>query len=439
MRKWSRLFVAITLGHVTGCQVNSRGMVYTPDPGGSVVVLDGTVAEGGAITDGPERGGQNTDSEVIGIGGTPALGGTAFTEAGVPSGGILSTGGVPLAGGIPATGGLAVLDGSVRPVDGANVGDVPKVGDEASLGGVVAMGGIVSLGGVFATGGIASTGGVVALGGVPGSGGSLVDAQVDTAILVPDTASPDLGLPDLAKDTAKDTAALTLVWSDEFEGEANTRVDAKKWTYVVWEPGQVNNELQRYTRQLENAFQDGDGNLVIRANYSPTVTSRYTSARLETSATFTFRTGRVEVRAKLPAGRGSFPGIVLMGESGNWPGCGELALMEQWGQEKNWFYATAYAGDLSGDTGHVKYPFANATTASEDFHVYSLDWQTDRLVFQVDGNVIVSKPYDSSSPFASIAEYLILDVAVGGTMGGVVDNSAFPMDMVVDYVRVYSY
>ena len=408
MRKWSLLFVAMTLGQVTGCQVDSKGMSYAPDAGGKVAVLDGMVPADGAGKDGPGIGGRTMDGDVV-------------VAGGATTGGILATGGVPLTGGLPATGGTVVLDGSVGKVDVANVGDVARVG------------------GVVNTGGVVITGGVVAPDGGFGSGGHIVDAQVDAPMPVQDTASPDTGLPDIAKDMATDTVALTLVWSDEFEGDANTRADNKKWTYVAWDPGQVNSELQKYTKQLENAFLDGDGHLVIRANYSPVGVNKYTSARLETSGNFAFRTGRIEVRAKLPAGRGSFPGIVLMGETGNWPDCGELALMEQWGQDKSWFYATAYAGNLSGATGNVKYPFPNATTASVDFHVYSLDWQTDRLVFQVDGNVIVSKAYDSSSPFASIFEYIILDVAVGGSMGGVVDNSAFPMDMVVDYVRVYSY
>ena len=128
-----------------------------------------------------------------------------------------------------------------------------------------------------------------------------------------------------------------------------------------------------------------------------------------------------------------------MGTKGSWPDSGELALMEQGGQDKSWFYATAYAGGASGDTGHVRYDFPNATRASGDFHVYSLNWSSDGVVFQVDGSNVASRSYDSTSPFASIPESIVLYLAVGGDLGGAIDDKAFPMDMVVDYVRVYSY
>jgi len=98
--------------------------------------------------------------------------------------------------------------------------------------------------------------------------------------------------------------------------------------------------------------------------------------------------------------------------------------------------ATAGGAD---DTGNVKYTFPDATTASLDFHVYSLDWYTDHIVFQVDGTEITHTTFAASSPFYSIPEYLILDLALGGTMGGTINPNAFPMDMVVDYVRVYSF
>jgi beta-glucanase (GH16 family) len=130
-----------------------------------------------------------------------------------------------------------------------------------------------------------------------------------------------------------------------------------------------------------------------------------------------------------------------MGSTGNWPQCGELAIMEQYGQDKSWFYvsATAGSGSGSGNTGNVKYTFPDATTASLDFHVYSFDWYTDHVVFQMDGIEITRTAFATSSPFYSIPEYLILDLALGGNMGGTIDPNAFPMDMIVDYVRVYSF
>ena len=87
----------------------------------------------------------------------------------------------------------------------------------------------------------------------------------------------------------------------------------------------------------------------------------------------------------------------------------------------------------------MKYTFASTTTASSDFHVYSVDWYADHIVFQVDDIEIARTTFATSSPFYTIPEYLILDLALGGTMGGTIDNNAFPMDMIVDYVRVYSF
>ena len=113
--------------------------------------------------------------------------------------------------------------------------------------------------------------------------------------------------------------------------------------------------------------------------------------------------------------------------------------MEQHGQDKSVVYSTVYAGDGagSGSTDNTPFAFPNATAASSEFHVYSLDWYFDHVVFQVDGQEVLSSSYAPSSPLYKITEYVVLDVALGGDMGGKIDNDAFPMDMVLDYVRVY--
>lgn len=441
MKKWPLFLVAMSLVVSMGCQTNSAGLAQGP-----AGLFDG--GSDGAFDSAP---GPTPDPSKVVDAGAPDV----AVDVPYPSqtGGTVATGGTGGLGQTSLTGGTVVATGgTVVPPDAGSVDQLPSTGGVATGGvatGGVATGGIatggVSTGGVatggVATGGIATggvaTGGIttggVATGGTAtgGTGGQVVDAQPDLS-----TQGPDAG-----------QSTMKLVWWDDFVGDANTRADDKKWTYVEWEPGQVNGELQRYTNRVENAYLDGspEGHMVIHPAYNPLsqTAGRYTSARLETSGNrMTVRTGRVEVRAKLPAGGGSFPGIVLLGTRGNWPACGELALMEQWGQEKSWFYATAYAGDASGSTGNVKYSFRDDGEASSTFHVYSLDWYADRLVFQIDGKTIIDKPYDSSSPFASIPEYLVLDVALGGNMGGTINNADFAnnaMDMVVDYVKVYSF
>ena len=330
-------------------------------------------------------------------------------------------------------------------IDAAGMAAVPSTGGVSATGGVVstasvsASGGMGSLGGALATGVTVSVGGIVSSGGMPGHGGTTASSSSGGRLSQDASAPADLApsRPDNAISGGRDTAAAPpkLLWSDEFNGDVDTRADATKWTYLTSSAVPTNGEKQQYVNRVANAFLDGTGNLVIRALK---LAGGYTSARLDTKGKFSFRTGRIEVRAKLPTGAGSAPGIVLSGVTGSWPASGGLALMEQ-GQDKSWFYATAYAGGASGDTGHVRYAFPNATTASSEFHVYALDWYAASLVFQVDGNNVASTTYDSTSPFATVPESIVLYLAVGGDLGGTVDSNAFPMDMLIDYVRVYSY
>jgi beta-glucanase (GH16 family) len=390
MKRITQVFLALCLVATTNCRFNGDGLTLVADPE--------TNASGGATG----WGGTKASGGAIGSGGTTVRGGATGSDAGHDSGGITSVGGAQASGGANGTGGGAGSGGSPNR-DGATDSPAALV--------------------------------------VDGPPGLLADAGVD----LPGDASA-VDSPAIAEDSGGDAAvdahpAVPLVWSDEFSGAANTGVDATKWSYVTWDPGHVNNEAQKYTSRLENVFQDGAGHLVIRAITAPNTGGAYTSGRIESNGHFIFQYGRVEVRAKLPAGIGSFPGIVAMGSTGVWPKCGELAIMEQYGQDKSWFYtsATAGGGNGSGDTGHVKYTFPDATTASRDFHIYSLDWYADHIAFQVDGIEITRTTFAASSPFYSIPEYLILNLALGGNMGGAIDPNAFPMDMIVDYVRVYSF
>ena len=329
-------------------------------------------------------------------------------------------------------------DGSILADGGrARDGSAEAIGLPSGSGGAAtapSTGGAVSSGGTPSAGGLVAQGGIVSAGGTPGAGGG-PDAGVasDLATVSPDTA---------AKPDSASGPTLKLVWSDEFNdgnkgGENAARPDSSKWTYVVWPAGTMNKEKQQYTKNATNAFLDGAGHLVIRALRGES--KQYTSARLDTKGNFSFRTGRIEVRAQLPPGLGAAPGIVLIGTTGTWPNGGGLALMEQ-GSDKGSFYTTAYTGGGSGEIAPVLYSFVDPAIAPTDFHVFSLDWYEDRLVFQVDGNTITTTLYDSTSPFASIPVSIVLFLAVGGEMGGnTIDSKAFPMEMVVDYVRVYSF
>lgn len=455
-KRFGLLLLAVASMH---CQVENSGLsgavgdAGTPGSGGSPV----------AYPDGEGSGGQGPVS-TSGSGG--AQGGFDLGIEGDLGGGDSNRTGAGGGGGNPGR------DGSA----GAT-GDAGMVG----LGGAAVEGGTPAQGGADGRGGSggAGAGGIEGSGGATGVGGSLDAEGTDVDSEWPDSSIPeDVGAsegdaamedavePDVADDLADDMPGLpqdvedalalpvpdtadgmtadsrpvaTPLWQDEFDGAADTGVDTDKWSYVTWGPGQVNNEVQRYTASRQNVFLDGDGHLVLRALRSGL---QYTSGRIETNATFKF--GRIEVRAKLPAGQGSFPGIVMVGTGDNWPQSGEIALMEQYGQpdQKRWFYASAYADGSqgSGDKRNMRYDFPGTATGSSDFHIYSVDWYDDRIVFQVDGNEIGRTTFGTSSPFVTTAESIVLDVALGGDMGGPIDPNAFQgdmMDMVVDYVRVY--
>jgi beta-glucanase (GH16 family) len=430
-----RLLLLLTAATSLNCQVKTAGLAGLFDDASAIgtrdasaTSLDGAVAgtggQGGAGAQGeldawpasdarttPNTGGGGSPTTVVASGGAPALDGATLSTGGnAGSGGM--DGGTP-----PSTGGLggARPDGSALP-DG-RASDLPTTVDSPILPNPDVGPDLQPL---------------------PDLGADQPTSPADTADLRP-TNRRDVG-PE-----ASDDSGLPLLWHDEFEGAANTAPDGSKWEYVTWGPsGGVNNERQQYTSSLDNVFLDGEGHLVIRAlrtAVSNAQAAQYTSGRINTKSNFWFKTGRMEVRAKLPAGIGSFPGIITMGTEGGWPQCGELALVEQYGQDKDWFYASAYAdnGSESGNKRNVRYDFANTTTASSEFHVYSVDWYSDHLVFQVDGDEILRTSYGTSSPFYTTPEYIVLDVAVGGTMGGTIDPEGFPMDMVVDYVRVYSF
>jgi len=424
------LWLVLGMGAFGGCSVETAGLGAAQEGKGGM-----------SATGGKEAGGQGTG------GAADSDGGRAPDGASQPADTVLGSGGISGTGGTWGTGGIIALDAA------------------PGTGGGKGMGGLVASDGALPNGGSPGTGGASGMGGATGEGGATTpDGSADVAEAqprdLPLESGPDLG-PDLgnsdepAPDTSPDTRdapgvadlppaeahpPLPLVWSDEFNAATKTGVDTNKWNTVVWPPGEVNNEKQQYTASLNNVFHDGDGHLIIRGLYKPMAVNSYSSGRIDTKGKVSFGPGhRIEVRAKLPAGIGSFPGIVMMGSTGDWPACGQLSLMEQYGQDKSLFYSTIHAGNApgSGTTDKTSYSFATATTASEDFHLYSLDWYSDHVVFQVDGEEILRKKYAPSSPLYNITEYVILDVALGGDMGGTIDNSAFPMDMVIDFIRVY--
>lgn len=222
-----------------------------------------------------------------------------------------------------------------------------------------------------------------------------------------------------------------LVWADEFDVDGAPNPD--NWNYNLGAGGWGNNELQTYTSNSENIIIE-DGLLKITAKKEG---SNYTSARIKTENLFEFTYGRVEVRAKLPIGGGTWPAIWMLGadyETNTWPACGEIDIMEHVGNQQNTIHGTLHFPGNSGGNG-VTGTTINPT-ASTEFHNYSLEWRPDEILFLVDDVVFHTFDNSTSVPFNSDF-FIILNVAMGGNFGGVIDPDFEQSTMEVEYVRVY--
>lgn len=233
-----------------------------------------------------------------------------------------------------------------------------------------------------------------------------------------------------------------LVWSDEFNKDGLP--DSTKWGYDVGGSGWGNNELEYYTKAGSENVRVVNGNLIIEAKKENFGGRNYTSARLLTKNKAQWTYGKFDIRAKLPMGRGIWPAIWLLAANDpmHWPGDGELDIMEAVGFNPNVIYGTAHNKLYNGANGQQKGGNKSLPDADQAFHVYSIEWTNNQVVWSID-----SIPYFTYNDPGLGADawpyfkdfFMILNVAVGGNWGGKqgVDDSMFPQQMLVDYVRVY--
>ena len=232
------------------------------------------------------------------------------------------------------------------------------------------------------------------------------------------------------------TSVPGLLWSDEFNTDGAP--DPATWGYDLGtgSGGWGNSELEYYTSRPENVIVQG-GVLKIKAIRESYSGSAYTSARIITMNKFAFTYGKVEVRAKLPAGVGTWPAVWMLGSDLNtaiWPACGEIDIMEHRGSDLNKIFGTLhYPGHSGGSANGSTYVITNATT---DFHIYTLEWSAASIKISVDGITFHTVPNSAAIPF-NHDFFLILNVAMGGTFGGAVDPAFTNATMEVDYIRVY--
>ncbi|SHF08846.1 Glycosyl hydrolases family 16 [Mariniphaga anaerophila] len=245
--------------------------------------------------------------------------------------------------------------------------------------------------------------------------------------------------PGTEKETV-DVEYSNLVWSDEFDTDGQPA--ASNWTYDIGtgDNGWGNGEAQFYTDRAENVTV-ADGVLKITTKKEEYQGRSYTSSRINTSGLFDFTYGRVDVRAKLPEGGGTWPAIWMLGssfESAGWPACGEIDIMEAIGNNPGHIQAAIHTSSSSGATENM-----GSTTvedASSAFHVYSVNWSPDQISFLVDDEIYYTyKPEVKDAdtwPFDA-PQFIILNVAMGGSLGGQIADSFAESTMEIDYVRVY--
>ena len=275
-----------------------------------------------------------------------------------------------------------------------------------------------------------------------------------------------------SKQFTPNLASGTLVWSEEFSnaGSSPAQPDAKTWTYDTGYQCCGNNEQETYcawgssatpcTTSIPNAFVGTDGNLhVVALQASQTV---YTSGRLKSQGLLSFMYGRIEARMKLPESQGMWPAFWLLGNNiatVNWPACGELDIMEHIDGSRPPDYAGGpvagydwVAGSVHGGTSgsaeiNGSQHFHASSFSAAAWHTYGMIWSKGVIEFYVDDPANIYATFkstdsqwtDNSWPFDQGPQFIILNLAVGGSWPGNVDSTTvFPSEMLVDYVRIYT-
>ncbi|THH36543.1 glycoside hydrolase family 16 protein [Neolewinella litorea] len=230
-----------------------------------------------------------------------------------------------------------------------------------------------------------------------------------------------------------------LIWSDEFDGDA---LDTTDWNFELGDGcpnlcGWGNAEKQLYTRENHRLV---DGHLIITVRKEG---EAYTSTRITTKDKRAFKYGRIETRAKLPVGQGLWPAFWMLGQNIDevgWPRCGEIDILEYVGREPGQVFTTLHTEAAHGDSGNSK--VSRFADIEEGFHRFAAEWTEKEISFFVDDQLVYTfKPesyteavWPFDQPF-----YILFNLAVGGNFGGHnVDDSVFPQEYIIDYVRVYA-
>jgi beta-glucanase (GH16 family) len=232
------------------------------------------------------------------------------------------------------------------------------------------------------------------------------------------------------------------VWSDEFNGND---VDRNNWSFILWNAGKVNNEWQQYVENTDNYKVENGSLHIIATKTGDNGFGGYTSTRLSSKLKQEFKYGRIELRAKMPQGKGTWAALWMLGSNHDeigWPNCGEIDILEYVGHQSNTIHNNIHTQDDYNVTNNGS--ARNLASVEEAFHTYGITWTNTKIEFYLDDPTNIINTYAPSNPgihnwpFAQ-KFYLILNLAVGGTWGGKegVDGTIWPQTMEVDYVKIY--
>ena len=247
-----------------------------------------------------------------------------------------------------------------------------------------------------------------------------------------------------SNDETQTTVNFTeLVWQDEFDTDGAP--DSSIWGYDIGtgENGWGNNELQYYTDRTENITVQS-GVLIISAKEESFEGSNYTSARILTKGKFEQKYGRFEARLRLPYGKGLWPAFWMLGadiDTNPWPGCGEIDIMENAGSKPTEVSGAVHGPGYSGGTPILKKYNLENDRFDTGFHIFGIEWGPEYINYYVDDvlyNQITPDDVTGEWVFDNGPFFIIMNVAVGGLFDGPPnEETVFPQNMLVDYVRVY--
>ena len=233
-----------------------------------------------------------------------------------------------------------------------------------------------------------------------------------------------------------------LVWSDEFDTDGLP--DSTKWGYDVGGHGWGNNELEYYTEKRAKNARVENGKLLIEVHKEDFEGSKYTSARLVTKNKGDWKYGKFVIRAKLPKGKGLWAAIWMLPTkwdlgNGGWPDVGEIDIMEYVGHERDTVLGTIHCNAFNGMKHTQKGKSIVKSNVENEFHDYILEWTEDKIeIFVEDQKYFEFPKSDKWEEWPFFRDFhLILNIAIGGTLGQNVDDSIFPRQMEIDYIRVY--